>query len=64
MTQTIEITIYPTGETKIETKGFEGSSCRDASQLLETALGAKLEERLTPEFYQDATQSQSLREGQ
>ena len=35
MTQTIEVIVSPTGETKIETKGFIGSSCRDASRFIE-----------------------------
>ena len=39
MTQVIEITIAPNGQTKLETKGFTGASCRGASQFLEEALG-------------------------
>ena len=30
----IEITVSPTGATTLETKGFAGSSCRDASEFL------------------------------
>ncbi|MCH7727466.1 MAG: DUF2997 domain-containing protein, partial [Planctomycetes bacterium] len=30
--KTIEIIVSPTGETKIETKGFSGAECRDASK--------------------------------
>ena len=36
--KSIEITISPKGETKIETKGFTGGSCRKASRNLERAL--------------------------
>ena len=39
-TQFIEIVISPQGETRSQTKGFTGSSCRQASQFLEQALGA------------------------
>jgi hypothetical protein len=51
MSQTIEIVVAPDGSTTIQTKGFAGSSCRDATRLLEQALGEVAEERLTPEFH-------------
>ena len=51
----IEITVSPKGETKVETKGFTGGSCRDASRLIEQALGEKSAEQMTPEFYQQAS---------
>ena len=51
MNRTIEITISPTGKTQIETKGFAGSSCQEATRLLEQALGRVTNEQLTPEFY-------------
>ena len=61
----IEITISPTGQTRVETKGFAGSSCREASRFLEQALGQKKAERLTSEFYQATTaEEERLREGQ
>jgi len=48
----IEITVSPKGETKVQTKGFTGPSCLQASKLLEQALGAKAGEHRTAEFYQ------------
>ena len=39
MNQTIEIIVSAKGETTLQTKGFTGSSCRDASKVLERALG-------------------------
>ena len=54
--KSIEITISPTGETKVETKGFTGGSCRDASKLIELALGESSAEQMTGEFYQQAIQ--------
>jgi len=62
--RTIEVTISPTGETTVQTKGFTGSSCRDASRLIEQALGQAARETLTSEFHQAATAAQSIREGQ
>ena len=49
--RTIEITVSPTGASLIETRGFAGNSCRDASRLIERALGRVAAERLTAEFY-------------
>jgi len=55
----IEIIISPTGETKIETKGFTGSECRDASKFIEQALGKQTSEQLTAEFHEVASQPQT-----
>ena len=55
----IEIVISPTGETKIETKGFTGSECRDASKFIEQALGKQTSEQLTAEFHQTVSQPQT-----
>lgn len=55
--RTINIIISPTGETKIETVGFVGSTCRDASRFLESALGKRESEQLTTEFYADQSTS-------
>ena len=52
MKKTIEIVISPTGETKVETKGFSGNECRDASKFVEVALGQKTSEQTTGEFFQ------------
>ena len=61
--QRIEIIIDRQGHTCLETKGFSGNACREASQLLEKALGAKTSERLTAEFYsQSAKQNQQIQE--
>jgi hypothetical protein len=56
----IEVIISPTGETTVQTKGFTGSSCRDASKFIEQALGEKTAEKLTAEFHQTATTQQQL----
>jgi hypothetical protein len=53
MNHVIEIVVSPTGETRLETKGFAGGSCQHASRDLERALGNKLAEQLTAEFYQE-----------
>ncbi len=50
--RTIEILVSPQGETRLETKGFAGASCRDASGFIESALGEKSSDRPTAERYQ------------
>ena len=50
--KTIELIISPTGQTTVQTKGFAGSSCQDASRLIELALGKRTGEQLTSEFHQ------------
>ncbi len=50
--RTIEIVVSPQGEPKVQTKGFAGSSCRDASRFIEQALGQATTEQLTAEFHQ------------
>ena len=62
-TQTIEIVISPKGESNVETKGFVGSSCRQASQFLEQALGTAGNERLTAEFYQQEAAANRIQQG-
>lgn len=52
MTQIIEIVISPDGQTKLESKGFAGATCRDASRFIEQALGQQVREQLTAEFHQ------------
>lgn len=61
--QIIEVIVSPQGETRVETKGFVGSSCRHASQFLEQALGIKSSESLTAEFYQQESAQQHLQQG-
>ena len=61
--QIIEVVITPQGETRVETKGFTGSSCRQASQFLEQALGTVANEQFTAEFYQQEAASNHLRQG-
>lgn len=58
----IEITVSPTGQSRLETKGFAGAECRQASEFVEAALGQRTGEQLTAEFYQQASEPQTLKE--
>ncbi len=59
MSQTIEIIVAPNGQSKVQTKGFTGSSCRQASQFIEQALGLRTSEQLTADFYQQVSPQQA-----
>ena len=62
MSKTIEVTVSPKGETTIQTKGFTGEACRDATRNLEAALGVRTREQLTSEFHATATTPQVARQ--
>ena len=62
MNQTIEIIVSPEGKTRVETKGFAGAQCLEASRFLETALGKTTSESRTAEFYQTAQQQNHLQQ--
>lgn len=57
--RTIEIIISPEGQATVQTKGFQGTSCRDASRFIEQAIGDSTGEKLTSEFYQTDSVPQS-----
>lgn len=52
----IEITVSPTGQTSVQTKGFVGGECREASKFMEEALGHRVSETLSAEFHQGTSQ--------
>jgi hypothetical protein len=54
MKSSIEIIVSPQGQTRLETKGFAGASCKDASRFIENALGRKVSEQATAEMHQVA----------
>jgi hypothetical protein len=57
--KTIEIIVSPKGRTTVQTRGFTGSACRDASKALEAALGQRTAEQFTAEFHQAAESQQT-----
>jgi hypothetical protein len=64
MKKIIRVIVGPRGEVKIETRGFTGSDCREASKFLEQALGQPVSEQLTAEFYQAQATDQQIRQSQ
>ena len=60
----IKITVSPTGQARVETSGFTGGECREASRFVEQALGTRSAETLTAEFHQGQQSDQELRQSQ
>ena len=58
MAKIIQVIVSPKAETKIETTGFTGSSCQDATRELERALGGTVSENLTGEYYAASNEQQ------
>jgi hypothetical protein len=52
----LDLSVAPDGRTRVETKGFVGSECRQASRFIEQALGTTIGEQLTAEFHQTNAQ--------
>ncbi|TWU32783.1 hypothetical protein Q31b_57930 [Novipirellula aureliae] len=60
--KTIEITIAADGKSKVDTNGFTGTACRDASRFLEASLGTRKAETLTSDYYSTNSQTQQENE--
>jgi len=52
--KTIEVVVGADGQSSVETKGFAGAECLDASRFLELALGSSHGDKRTVEFYSAA----------
>ena len=60
MSKVIEIVVNPRGEATVQTRGFTGGACREASKFVTQALGQTTAETLTAEFYQGQQAGQHL----
>ena len=60
MPRIIEVTVSPKGESTVQTKGFAGSDCQQASKYIEDALGITTGERKTSEFFAAEDQRQQI----
>ena len=52
----IEIVVDAKGNSQVQTIGFSGASCQEASRFIEEDLGKKTSQRKTAEFYVAGTQ--------
>jgi hypothetical protein len=60
MPRIIEVIVSPQGEATLQTKGYVGSDCLEASKFLEQALGVVTNNQKTAEFYQTENAQQHL----
>ena len=60
MSRVIELTVSPKGETSVQTKGFTGGTCIQASKWIEQALGIVTADQKTGEFYAAAQNEQHV----
>ena len=51
MARVIEVVVSPQGQATVQTRGYTGGDCLQASRFLEQALGVVADERRTAEFY-------------
>jgi Protein of unknown function (DUF2997) len=62
MGRIIEVIVSPTGETKVQTKGYSGGDCLQASKFLEQALGVTTSDTRTAEYYEAVTTDQQVQQ--
>jgi hypothetical protein len=60
MPRLIEVIVSPQGETTVQSKGYAGSDCLQATKFLEQALGTVTSDQKTTEFFQSETTQQHL----
>jgi hypothetical protein len=58
----IEVTVSPNGEATLQTKGYVGSDCLQASRFLEQTLGITTAERKTSEFFNTTEAQQQIQQ--
>lgn len=54
MSQTVTVEITAQGQVTVQTSGFAGASCKQATAALEKALGTVTSDEKTAEFHQGA----------
>ena len=62
MPRIIEVTVSSAGETTVQTKGYAGADCLQASRFLEQALGVVSAEHKTGDFYQSQETEQHVQQ--
>jgi len=62
MPRIIEVTVSPKGEVTVQTKGYQGNDCQQASKFLEQALGVVATEHKTAEFFNTSEAEQRVQQ--
>ena len=64
MPRIIQVIVSPRGETTVQTKGYSGGECREASKFIEQALGQRTSETMTAEFHENQNAGQEIQQSQ
>ena len=59
MSQKIIVTVARDGATQVQTEGFVGPACKQASDFIERALGKRQSEQLTCDYFRVSRESQA-----
>lgn len=62
MSRIIEVIVSPQGESTVQTKGYAGATCQQASKFLEQSLGAVASDKKTAEFHQQTPTEQQVQQ--
>ena len=62
MSRVIEVTVSPQGQVTVQTKGFAGGDCLQASKFLEQALGVATADHKTAEYYAKSEATQQIQQ--
>jgi hypothetical protein len=62
MSRIIDVIVSPQGETTVQTRGYAGGDCLQASKFLERSLGIVATEQKTTEFFATPTTEQHLQQ--
>lgn len=63
MSAEIEITIAPDGSIVTKVKGGHGRTCRDVTKAIRDAIGATVEDRTLPEYYEAVREGSTVKQG-
>ena len=62
MPRVIELIVSKEGQTTVQTKGFSGGTCIQASKWLEQAIGNVTADQKTSEFFETAKTEQHVQQ--
>ena len=60
MARIIEVIVSPKGDTTVQTKGYAGTDCLQASKWIEEALGIVTADNKTSEFFHTQPKKQEI----
>jgi hypothetical protein len=62
MSRVIEVTVSPQGEVTVQTKGYAGADCLQASKFVEQALGVTTADHKIAEYYSTTEATQQVQQ--